>query len=154
MEIKLKLLPSFLPSLITYLITYWLTYFIRAPARTILRKFASLKYDKCLSSSSLCDTTWDKRSCHACGKSMLQSKITQFYYPKLEYCDRCSYNSFEIFKVHDRLVGSKDGRRPLPPSITFISCCWFCIYFKRIYFATPSDNCFWNVKTIFLTTIM
>ena len=26
--------------------------------------------------------TWDKRSCHACWKLMLVSKIKQFYYPR------------------------------------------------------------------------
>ena len=80
-EMKLKLLPSLLTYLITYLITYWLTYFIRAP---ILSKFAGLKYHKCMSSSSICYTTWDKKSYHGCKKSMLQSEIKQFYYPRSE----------------------------------------------------------------------
>ena len=36
----------------------------------------------------------------------------------------------------------------------FISCCWFYICLKRIYFATLSNDCFWNMKMIFLTTII
>ena len=70
-EMKIKLLPSFVTYLTTYLNTCWLEYFIRALARTILSKFSGLKYHTCLSNSSLCNTTWDKKSCHACGKSML-----------------------------------------------------------------------------------
>ena len=38
--------------------------------------------------------------------------------------------------------------------VIYISCSWFCICFKRIYFGRPSDDCFWNVKNLFLTTIM
>ena len=37
-------------------LTYLLSYFIRAPARTILSKFAGIKYHKYLSSFSLCYT--------------------------------------------------------------------------------------------------
>ena len=32
--------------------------------------------------------------------------------------------------------------------------CWFCIYFKRLLFGTPFDDCFCNAKKIFLTTVM
>ena len=102
-EMKLKQLPSFLPYLITYLFTYWLTYFIQAPARTILSKlpYAGLKYHKYLSRSSLCYTTWDKMSCHACKKAMLQSKIKKFYYPNSEDSLKSTHMT-DVLKIHSK----------------------------------------------------
>ena len=58
--------------------------------------------------------SWDKRSCHACWKLMLESNIKQFYHPRSE----------------DSAVNAYDISRRL----LWISCCWFCIYFKRLLF--------------------
>ena len=64
---------------------------------------------------------------------MLESNIKQFYPPRSE----------------DSAVNAYDKSR----RFLWISCCWFCIYFKRLLL-TSSDDCFCNVKKIFLTTIM
>ena len=77
--------------------------------------------------------SWGKRLCHACWKLMLESKIKQFYHSKSENSAIYAYDK---------------SRRLL-----WISCCWFCIYFKRLLLTTSND-CFCNVKKIFLTTIV
>ena len=64
---------------------------------------------------------------------MLESQIKQFYHPRPEDSSIKAYDKSRIY---------------------WISCCWFCIYFKRHYFETPSDDCFCNVRKIFLTTTM
>ena len=74
--------------------------------------------------------------------------------------DRCSKDLFDIFKINHRETekGMKNPNILCSSSIyeeaIYISCCWFCICFKRIYFGTPSNDCFWNIKKMFLTTRM
>ena len=79
--------------------------------------------------------SWGKRSCHACWKLMLESKIKQFYHPRSED----SLQSTHMIN-HGGFFGS------LVAGFAFIS--------RDYYFGTPSDDCFFNVKKIFLITIM
>ena len=75
--------------------------------------------------------SWGKRSCHACWKLMLESKIKQFYHQRPED----SLKSTHIIN-QGVFFGS------LVAGFAFIS--------RDYYFGTPSDD----VKNIFLTTIM
>ena len=79
--------------------------------------------------------SWGKRSCHACWKLMLESKIEQFYHPRPEN----SLQSTHMINLGGFFVSLVAG-------FAFIS--------RDYYFGTPSDACFCNVKKIFLTTIM
>ena len=76
-----------------------------------------------------------KRSYHACWKLMLECKIKEFYYPR-------SKNSLQ--STHMINQGGFFGS--LLAGFAFVS--------RDYYFGTPSDDCFCNVKEIFLTTIM
>ena len=94
---EIKILLSLLNYSLTHSLTHSLTrsfnYLLyRSSVRTVLNKLAGLKYHKYLSSSSICFTllsyplvyhtilyyTWDKRSYHACGKSMFKVKLSNF----------------------------------------------------------------------------
>ena len=79
--------------------------------------------------------SWCKRSCHAYWKLMLESKIKQFYHPRSED---------SLQSTHMINQGGFFGS--LVAGFAFIS--------RDYYFGTPSDDCFCNVKKIFLTTIM
>ena len=79
--------------------------------------------------------SWGKRSCHTCWKLMLESKIKQFYHPRPE-------DSLQSTHIINQGVFSGS----LFAGFAFIS--------RDYYFGTPSDDCFCNVKKIFLTTIM
>ena len=77
--------------------------------------------------------SWGKRLCHACWKLMLESKIKQFYHPRSED---------SLQSTHMINQGGFFGS--LVAGFAFIS--------RDYYFGTPSDDCFCNVKKIFLTT--
>ena len=79
--------------------------------------------------------SWGKKSCHACWKLMLESKIKQFYHPRSEH---------SLQSTH--MINRGGFFWSLVAGFTFIS--------RDYYFGTPSDDCFCNVKKIFLTTIM
>ena len=79
--------------------------------------------------------SWGKRTCHACWRLMLESKIKQFYHPRSED---------SLQSTHRINQGGFFGS--LVAGFAFIS--------RDYYFGTPSDDCFCNVKKIFLTTIM
>ena len=113
-------------SIATLLILYLLTYFT-IPHYTILH-YTILYY-------TILYYSWGKRLCHACRKLMLESKIKQFYHPRSED----SLQSTHMIN-HGGFFGS------LVASFAFIS--------GDYYFGTPSDDCFCNVKNIFLSTIM
>ena len=79
--------------------------------------------------------SWGKRSCHACWKLMLESKIKQFYHPRSED---------SLQSTHMINQGGFFGF--LVAGFAFIS--------RDCYFGAPSIDCFWNIKKIFLTTII
>ena len=79
--------------------------------------------------------SWGKKSCHACWKLMLESKIKQFYHPRSEH---------SLQSTH--MINRGGFFWSLVAGFTFIS--------RDYYFGTPSDECFCNVKKTFLTTIM
>ena len=79
--------------------------------------------------------SWSKKSCHACWKLMLESKIKQFYHPRSED---------SLQSTH--MINRGGFFWSLVAGFTFIS--------RDYYFGTPSDECFCNVKKTFLTTIM
>ena len=79
--------------------------------------------------------SWCKRSCHAYWKLMLESKIKQFYHTRSED---------SLQSTHMINQGGFFGS--LVADFAFIS--------RDYYFRTPSDDCFCNVKKMFLTTII
>ena len=76
-----------------------------------------------------------KRSCNACWKLMLESKFKQFYHPRSEVSLQLKH-----------MINQGGFFGSLVAGFAFIS--------RDYYFGTPSDDCFCNVKKIFLTTIM
>ena len=75
--------------------------------------------------------SWDKRLYHACRKLMLESKIKEFYQPGSED----SLQSTHIIN-QEGFFGS------LFAGFVFIP--------RDYYFGAPSDNCFCNIKKVFL----
>ena len=53
--------------------------------------------------------TWDKRSCHACKKSILRSKIKQFYNPRFEDSAQ-STGMIDVFNVHSKSLKYTIGK--------------------------------------------
>ena len=73
--------------------------------------------------------SWGKRSCHACCKLMLESKMKQFYHPRSED---------SLQSTH--MINHGGFFESLVAGFAFIS--------RDYYFGIPSDDCFCNVKNI------
>ena len=175
MEIELKVLPFFLPSL---LLNYLLTHLLYSSSH-----WNHFKCHKFLSSSSLCYTTWYKLEiyyllCYL-GKSLLQSKI-KVLLPKVErLCVIRLTHMIVVLNIHSKSLRypsvelTEAWRSPISyeslvqlivetDADLYQHLWWSDFYllllvlhlFQENFFCNTLWWLFWNVKMIFLTTII